>query len=529
MGGTRDSMRGIKKIIIFISILIVILSIVFVGLIISISNQNVFVGTCKRIISFIDGNYDSLLIEKEQVHKAKINGKFNVNFDIKDETLKEELDKYNGMQIDFDLSTDIQQEISRLMLGIKEKDKELLNGDVVVDSENLYVNVKDITDGYISYNIGQNIYESINTFEEDNNYLLLVKEIYDNVKEDFIKIIEKQEVSKEKVKININGKEKSVIKNSILLNDKLKDEISLLVYKQLIVSEEYMKYVENMVEKTKKQYEAYGWDSYTVTKEEYIEDLQREIEKLEKKLEENKYEQENNVNNSIVLNVEERFNIYTTQILNNPIIFEFETKRGNDKAEIVALTYMDKYIGFNKSEYNDDKLKEDFNINLFKENNDKWKVGINTLEGSENEKIFEANCEYKKNESLNIDYVIPMEEENITGHINVTIIDKKDGLLDYASEVLVSYNENKVQLVFELKADSNSEIIIKGYKDNVVNYEELSEEDMNNILQKFQSKFDIEYSDDLLGNSMNSDIGLKIALSSISLFTVSTLVTAVIL
>lgn len=127
MGSTRDNEKFLKWIIIGSGTLIILLLVICLVLVFGVREKNVFASSCEKIISLIDDNYDKLYSNAEQT-RFTAKGNLNLNLDIKDEEMKQYLDKYNGMKVDYEVGTDIEKEIVKYALSLSDDEKELIGG-----------------------------------------------------------------------------------------------------------------------------------------------------------------------------------------------------------------------------------------------------------------------------------------------------------------------------------------------------------------------------------------------------------------
>lgn len=375
--------KGIK---IFISIIIILLLIGGASLLyyFKIYNNPMLV-----IGNILKENKNNLKIpDIQEVNPYKISGTLDLDLGFTDQKKQKLADIINDIKLQYNLSVDNNNYIIMELYSKYQNDK-LINLKAILNNEDMtaYIYLEDIFDKYLKTNLSL---ENEITNIENINYNAIINSIY----KAFSNIIQEEDFERAFDKININGKETKVYRNSIIINQNNYKRITTSIIEELLHDEDFIKEV-NKLFKDK--------------------DIKETLNELISK-----------INESIFKEVI-KINFYTKPNLRQQLL----------KLEIARINENDKYhLTFTK--INERELIVDVT------NNNEQIATININRNSDNNMIINYNFNNDGNEikfSLNMFYEKLDKIEKVNTNSNVEINNLKS---EDTTQIITNLMENKI-------------------------------------------------------------------------------------
>ena len=393
---------------------------------------------------FIDDAFTDYSNKKSMVLSNDLSLNVEVDDSLADESMQGIIDEINKIKLETEIGYDQKNKEMLMTIGALYDNETLINLGAYTKDENMYFELKDLFDKYIEVPLEDydTYFEGINIDKDDLKYVL------SKSKDAYINNLEEDNFKKENATIKINGKNVKTTKITYALSEQKGHELSKKALTELV---EDSKYIEALASLS-------GQD-----KEDIKESLEEALDEITEEVESGDLESETAA----------KFIVYTKGFIGESVGYEIVVDSDDESA---SISY---YKGDSKDEfkfvYNDEEI-----MNATISDN---KV---TFEMTYDEQTMKFEVLKKeKDKKTTYSYTITVDEASINGDVVVEMIkENKDG----SYEANISSSASLMGMV-KVTISGKSKL---EYKDslelpdvsNSVDYEELTEEDMNAIQNK---------------------------------------------
>jgi len=405
--------------------------------------------TPKKIYStIIDKSFDSLLkvMNNDMYTSNTVTTEFSIKPILKtiDQEYKEVFDLISSIDINGKYQIDYVNKSIVLNLDSKYNNKDMLKGNAYIANEKMYLNIDEMNDRYITEDL-----EGFNEVFETLKYQKDIKIIIEELKNAINKSLKDEYFKSEKVKMNVNGKQSSVNKITLLLNYDNTMDLTRGILTNLKSNNKFLDSYVNLMKSGSALNNAIITE---VTKEDII----REIDKMIKKTEEEPISKEGDI----------IINLYTkglkADFVGAEAVIQSNNKEAkisliNDKKNIYTLTIK--------------SPEEEFTLPI-KEENDTY-----TFEYNQGSNMLTGSANFKTN-----DYKLEITTSGVSVKINYK--ETNDFIMTTAK---VNAFGTEIGLEATTTIKFNESITLPTFN-NTVKFEDITEEEQLNILSKLMEK-----------------------------------------
>ena len=407
--------------------------------------KKLFIRSINKQYTEVENYLDDLIKETSNKKAMTISNdlEFNVKVDesISNNSTNSLIDEINKLKLNSEIGYD--KKNKQMLINVNalyEKDS-IINLITYVKDKNLYLELKDLFDKYIIVPVDD--YDSYfkNTISESD-----IKYILKKTKDVYINNLDEKNFKKSNETIKIDGKDTKVSKISYEISQKEAYILGENILKEL---KNDSKYIEALATISNE-------DKETIKKA-----MEKGVESLQKDISSKKFDSKNRIS----------FVTYVKGITNKSVGYEVLVN-GSDNVK----------ISYTKGDNNTIKVvmnnEEILNAQIY---NDKIKMSINV----EDKKITFDISKKVNGKKTTYDYDLNISGMSVTGNI---IVDMKKENKDGSYEAEVDVNANVMGLVKLNVKNTSKAVITDELKlpdlSNSINYEKLTDEDINNIKSK---------------------------------------------
>lgn len=407
--------------------------------------KKLFIKSINKQYTEVENYLDDLIKETSNKKAMTISNdlEFNVKVDesISDDSTNSLIDEINKLKLNSEVGYD--KKNKQMLINVNalyEKDS-IINLITYVKDKNLYLELKDLFDKYIIVPVDD--YDSYfkNTISESD-----IKYILKKTKDVYINNLDEKNFKKSNETIKIDGKDTKVSKISYEISQKEAYILGENILKEL---KNDSKYIEALATISNE-------DKETIKKA-----MEKGVESLQKDISSKKFDSKNRIS----------FVTYVKGITNKSVGYEVLVN-GSDNVK----------ISYTKGDNNTIKVvmnnEEILNAQIY---NDKIKMSINV----EDKKITFDISKKVNGKKTTYDYDLNISGMSVTGNI---IVDMKKENKDGSYEAEVDVNANVMGLVKLNVKNTSKAVITDELKlpdlSNSINYEKLTDDDINNIKSK---------------------------------------------
>lgn len=407
--------------------------------------KKLFIKSINKQYTEVENYLDDLIKETSNKKAMTISNdlEFNVKVDesISNNSTNSLIDEINKLKLNSEIGYD--KKNKQMLINVNalyEKDS-IINLITYVKDKNLYLELKDLFDKYIIVPVDD--YDSYfkNTISESD-----IKYILKKTKDVYINNLDEKNFKKSNETIKIDGKDTKVSKISYEISQKEAYILGENILKEL---KNDSKYIEALATISNE-------DKETIKKA-----MEKGVESLQKDISSKKFDSKNRIS----------FVTYVKGITNKSVGYEVLVN-GSDNVK----------ISYTKGDNNTIKVvmnnEEILNAQIY---NDKIKMSINV----EDKKITFDISKKVNGKKTTYDYDLNISGMSVTGNI---IVDMKKENKDGSYEAEVDVNANVMGLVKLNVKNTSKAVITDELKlpdlSNSINYEKLTDEDINNIKSK---------------------------------------------
>lgn len=258
---------------------------------------------------FVNNLYEKAYQLSDEYKQTKMNFEFNLDIDAGSE-YKDITDLVKDLKFKSSVNTDLENKKVEFGVGIDYKDKDLINALMYFDKNTIYIDLKDIFNKLIKYELEEEI-ENLNITEEDINIIL------NNIFYAFKEALKEGSY--------LSQTEKDINKYTLVINNESKNMMNNKFVDYLLNSSEYIDTLSRVSENSKEEI----IKSLNNAKEE-VEDLEEVvyISIYTKML----------TNDFVKLEVGTEENIYFTFTKTDEKIYKLETRSIDDTSSVVTIT-----------------------------------------------------------------------------------------------------------------------------------------------------------------------------------------------
>lgn len=407
--------------------------------------KKLFIKSINKQYTEVENYLDDLIKETSNKKAMTISNdlEFNVKVDesISNNSTNSLIDEINKLKLNSEIGYD--KKNKQMLINVNalyEKDS-IINLITYVKDKNLYLELKDLFDKYIIVPVDD--YDSYfkNTISESD-----IKYILKKTKDVYINNLDEKNFKKSNETIKIDGKDTKVSKISYEISQKEAYILGENILKEL---KNDSKYIEALATISNE-------DKETIKKA-----MEKGVESLQKDISSKKFDSKNRIS----------FVTYVKGITNKSVGYEVLVN-GSDNVK----------ISYTKGDNNTIKVvmnnEEILNAQIY---NDKIKMSINV----EDKKITFDISKKVNGKKTTYDYDLNISGMSVTGNI---IVDMKKENKDGSYEAEVDVNANVMGLVKLNVKNTSKAVITDELKlpdlSNSINYEKLTDDDINNIKSK---------------------------------------------
>lgn len=426
----NKDLKGKSRIPIVIASILIIVVLAFVGV-----AGYIFVNSPKKMFSsIINKAYETYnsVIASDALNATSISTEFDLKTNVKtsDEDMGPIINILNKLSVKGKTQIDYKNKLMSLNFGSTYDNKEVVNVDAYLKDEKIYVLLKDIYEKYISEDVS-----GINEVFETYDYVEDIKIIFDEVVNAVNNSLKDEYFTSERVKMNVDGKESTVNKVTLLLNYENTKALAIDLLSYLQASNQFVESYSKITESNKSD---------------IINDLQDEI---------NTIKNDTNGDDSII-----KIILYTKGFSNEFVGLEIITESEDENVNISVINdKKDTFTLLFKENYKDTEEVLNGSVEII---NNKYNFTITNEEmvvkGSlvnENNKFdIDVNYIFEGNEiGLDLYYLINYNEKvtipNLTNSVNFESITDEEGM-----NILNSLMEKEgvKDLMAEIKSQTDS-------------------------------------------------------------------------
>lgn len=355
--------------------------------------------TFKKIIGEAVDSYESSIEESEfKTLETKIGANVQIKLEQADKNVQKIIDLINDLDVSVDVQMDKEEKQVVAKLGSTYKNKDLLNVDAYINSEeeNSYVYFKDFFDKYIEVDMNDDsTYESLNEAFSNmytNNQKINTKKAMSIIKKQLKNVVKSEYCNSSKETITVNGKSVKATKNTITMTGEQ-------------LKEEYITVINNL--KDDKQFtECY----------ENPNEIIEALEEMEDALEDGSI--------SFNKNSKIEISVYTTGLTQEVVKTDITVKENSEEI-VVEVTKVDEENYEFKMSSKQENMNITGNINIKEESDDNCKIKIEMNIPNVGEITVNLESETKKNGKIDkVDEDKTISQDELTEEDYEQILEK---------------------------------------------------------------------------------------------------------
>lgn len=437
-------MRRNRLLFVLIPVVLILLAVggIFIYLTINSSPSKLFTKSITKV-------FDALEINQDKFKSVKGNVELSANIDSKEEEIKEIKDALANSKIVLNSAVDTDNWVFNGNVEAVYNNENLVNGELAFQDDKIYFAFKDWLDKYIEIPIEK---EDLEQIKETNSKKVDIDLLLNSVEEELLRVVEKQEFSKEKVTLKLDGRETKVTKSSI----ELTEEKTVSAIKEL---------VQNLK----------GNGNFQKSLGELKEKTLEEMDNLLMELPTEDYDQDSTI----------VFSIYTKGLFNEFVAVEFSTKYlGEVDTGIELVKQNEGKYEFNVYENQENEREYSLRVAIEdkKESNTK---GTMTISISSEEESFDFIYKYEvKGNRTVFELSTTIEDTNLTVSGNVIEEGTKNSGSIIISLQVPDYGNVKLNCLYNLEYNA---VVNKVDTSKATKIEEMTEEEMEELTTNMQN------------------------------------------
>jgi len=398
------------------------------------------------LTSYIDDVFDRFdnYLERDFKLDSKSTGNLSFKTDMKD------LEILNSYNLDYSITSSLKKEEVDFYLSLLEDKKDILNGNIYLSRDSLYLNSADLYDKVLGLNLGTNIFESLNKSLEDEMNVTDINTIINNLITYYFEAMKLSDSTSEMIEF-------AKVKYTYELNEnnveKVKNKFSELIKKDEKINKLFKDEEIDLTIDSVKIEVVIGIINNKLYNLNILSD-EEEIRVTKDKEESDKY---------TITSLDNKINLYVKK---DKMIFKIYE---GEELYTLELAYNDKQISVDLIDSNNS-----INFTLKNPNKDTIGLAVNVnIKEDDEEIIVDVNSEVKKNNN------------------------------GYTSKVLGDFKINDEKISFNLNDNTTygDNLLTNGDFSNFVDINTLTEDDINLILSNLMEKLEGTKLMDLLSDS----------------------------
>ena len=400
----------------------------------------------------ISKTFDMVKEQQKKYNTVKSNVELSTSIDSYNEDLKQINEISKDSKISLETETDLNNAFFYNNLKIVNKEDNLLDAELILQDQKLYLAFKDWFDKYIELPLEEDEISDL-TETLSKNATLDITLAIETFKQELINEMSKQNFSKEKTIMTINGQNVKVTRNYLILTQ-----------------EQQMIFIKELIERLKNN------SSFQTALGDYNEEIVNEMNEGINQIDElinNTNSQEIDNNKKIV------YSIYTSGLFGKIVAIDLSLM---DDQEVYSG--LEAIVYGNAKEFNmytENQGNKDYTLKIKNNKQDgtnKGTITISTFDDGEEHAIV---CNYEKNGNqtrFNADIEIEQNNYNISG-----VLIKNNN--SYNGEIILTYKDSEygsIGIKLSYQVNYNDELLKVNIGNNTVKMDEMTEEEQNELL-----------------------------------------------